>query len=348
MTRENPAGLNGFALIEFADRSPERLTALFRQLGFKRAGRMPSREVYLFSQHESHLLLNCEPALDAASFVEEHGPGVSALGFFVRDVEQALKGTLERGAELASVDAVGFKGVRGIGGGKIYLVPNEWTPADLGFEPLEDDTEPTGLILVDHLTHNVHKGGVDRWADFYERLFNFQEIRTFDIKGEYSGLFSRALTAPDDKIRIPLNEEAEGSEGGQIDEFLRQFNGEGVQHIAFTTDNIYETIDQLRANGVPFMSAPPQTYYEMLAERLPGHKEPVDELQKRGLLLDGGVQEGELQVLLQIFTETLIGPAFFEIIQRKGERGFGEGNFKALFESMERDQMRRNVIGEGS
>ena len=294
-------------------------------------------------------MLNCDPELDAASFVEEHGPGVSALGFYVKDVEGAYEGSLKRGGEATSIDAIGHKGIKGIGGGKIYFIAEGQTPYEMGFERLTDDeTAPTGLKIVDHLTHNVHRGGVNRWADFYGSLFNFTEIRSFDIKGEYSGLFSRALTAPDLKIRIPLNEEAEGSEGGQIDEFLRQFNGEGVQHIAFTTDDIYSTIDQLRANGVPLMSAPNASYYEMIEERLPGQQEPVDQLQRRGLLVDGHTsEEGELRLLLQIFTETLIGPAFFEIIQRKGEPGFGEGNFKALFESIERDQLKRNVLGGG-
>jgi 4-hydroxyphenylpyruvate dioxygenase len=349
MTSDNPAGLNGFALIEFADRSPEALTSLFNKLGFRRTGKLPEREVYCFHQGESYLLLNCDATLDAASFVEEHGPGVSALGFYVKDVESAYTGSLERGGEAASVDALNLKGVKGIGGGKIYFIHEGQTPFDLGFEPVEgDETAPTGLQIVDHLTHNVHRGGVARWADFYGDLFNFTEIRSFDIKGEYSGLFSRALTAPDFKIRIPLNEEAEGSEGGQIDEFLAQFNGEGVQHIAFTTNDIYSTIDQLRANGIPLMSAPSPTYYEMIEERLPGQQEPVDQLQERGLLVDGHINEqGELRLLLQIFTETMVGPAFFEIIQRKGEPGFGEGNFKALFESIERDQMKRNVLGEG-
>lgn len=346
-TSDNPAGLNGFALIEFADHNPEALTKLFNQLGFRCVGKMAHREVFHFHQGETHLLLNCDSTLDAASFVKEHGPGVSALGFYVQDVESAYEGLLKRGGQAASIDAIGHKGIKGIGGGKIYLIAEGQTPYDMDFEPTqEDQTPPTGLLVVDHLTHNVHRGGVNRWADFYGSLFNFTEIRSFDIKGEYSGLFSRALTAPDFKIRIPLNEEAEGSEGGQIDEFLKQFNGEGVQHIAFTTEDIYSTIDQLRANGVPLMSAPNTSYYEMIEERLPGQQEPVDQLQGRGLLIDGHTSEqGELRILLQIFTETLIGPAFFEIIQRKGEPGFGEGNFKALFESIERDQMKRNVIG---
>ncbi|MBC7202895.1 MAG: 4-hydroxyphenylpyruvate dioxygenase, partial [Pusillimonas sp.] len=217
---------------------------------------------------------------------------------------------------------------------------------DIDFEFIEGvDIHPVGhgLKVIDHLTHNVYRGRMTHWAGFYERLFNFKEIRYFDIKGEYTGLTSRAMTAPDGKIRIPLNEEAGG--GGQIEEFLMQFNGEGIQHIALLTDNLMDTVDRLRGAGVKFMPAPPATYYEMLKERLPGHGEPVHELQVRGILLDGSTDKNDKRLLLQIFSETVLGPVFFEFIQRKGDEGFGEGNFKALFESIERDQVQRGVVG---
>jgi 4-hydroxyphenylpyruvate dioxygenase len=181
------------------------------------------------------------------------------------------------------------------------------------------------------------------WANFYEKLFNFREIRYFDIKGEYTGLTSKAMTAPDGMIRIPLNEES--SKGaGQIEEFLMQFNGEGIQHVAFLSDDLLKTWDHLKSIGMRFMTAPPETYYEMLEGRLPNHGEPVDQLQARGILLDGSSESGDKRLLLQIFSETLMGPVFFEFIQRKGDDGFGEGNFKALFESIERDQVRRGVL----
>jgi 4-hydroxyphenylpyruvate dioxygenase len=200
-----------------------------------------------------------------------------------------------------------------------------------------------GLKLIDHLTHNVYRGRMAYWAAFYERIFGFRELRYFDIKGEYTGLTSRAMTAPDGKIRIPLNEEASRTTG-QIEEFLMKFNGEGIQHIALLTDDLVATIDRLRANGVPLMSPPPGTYYEMLEERLPGHGQKVADLQSRGILLDGTTKDGARRLLLQIFSQTLLGPVFFEFIERKGDEGFGEGNFKALFESLERDQLRRGVI----
>jgi 4-hydroxyphenylpyruvate dioxygenase len=239
--------------------------------------------------------------------------------------------------------------IRGIGGAIIYLIDRYGEGLsiyDIDFEYLDGvDRHPTGagFEIVDHLTHNVYGGRMDHWARFYERIFNFREIRYFDIKGEYSGLTSRAMTAPDGKIRIPLNEEGKAG-GGQIDEFLRQYNGEGIQHIAFKCDDLYACWDRLKALGTPFMTAPPQTYYDMLDERLPGHGEPVQALQARGILLDGATDGGDPRLLLQIFSAAVVGPVFFEFIERKRDEGFGEGNFTALFKSIERDQIERGVI----
>jgi len=239
--------------------------------------------------------------------------------------------------------------IRGIGGAPLYLIDRfeeGKSIYDIDFEWIKDvDRHPKGhgFGIIDHLTHNVYRGRMAFWAQFYERIFNFREIRYFDIKGEYTGLTSRAMTAPDGKIRIPLNEEASKTTG-QIEEFLMKFNGEGIQHIALLTDDLLESLDQLRAAGVPLMTMPPATYYEMLDERLPGHGENVEHLQARGILLDGTTEGGKQRLLLQIFSEALLGPVFFEFIQRKGDEGFGEGNFKALFESLERDQVRRGVI----
>jgi len=218
---------------------------------------------------------------------------------------------------------------------------------DIDFNWIEGvDRNPVGFGFhtLDHLTHNVYRGRMDFWANYYEDLFNFREIRYFDIKGEYTGLLSKALTAPDGKIRIPLNEEA--GTGGQIEEYLMKYNGEGIQHIAFSCDDLLGCWDKLKAKGMKFMTAPPETYYSMLEQRLPGHGEPTDELQSRGILLDGSTEDGDNRLLLQIFSDTLLGPIFFEFIQRKKDDGFGEGNFKALFESIERDQVERGLVGD--
>ncbi|MEO6247687.1 MAG: 4-hydroxyphenylpyruvate dioxygenase, partial [Sphingomicrobium sp.] len=200
-----------------------------------------------------------------------------------------------------------------------------------------------GLHTLDHLTHNVNRGRMTHWAQFYERIFNFREIRYFDIEGQSTGLFSKAMTAPDDKIRIPLNESQD--EHSQIEEFLRDYNGEGIQHLALTTDDIFASVDALRANGVRFQDSN-DAYFDLIDQRLPGHGHDVEEMRKRRILIDGAPETGG-GLLLQIFTENMVGPIFFEIIQRKGNDGFGEGNFKALFESLELDQMRRGVIPSG-
>lgn len=239
--------------------------------------------------------------------------------------------------------------IKGIGGAPLYLIDrfeDGKSIYDIDFEYLDGvDRHPTGhgFKVIDHLTHNVYKGRMAFWADFYERLFNFREIRYFDIKGEYTGLTSKAMTAPDGMIRIPLNEES-GKNGGQIEEFLMQFNGEGIQHIALLTDDLIASVDALQMAGVPLMTAPNDIYYEMLEERMPGHGQPVAELQTRGILMDGTTANGEKRLLLQIFSQPLLGPVFFEFIQRKNDEGFGEGNFKALFESLERDQIRRGTL----
>jgi 4-hydroxyphenylpyruvate dioxygenase len=239
--------------------------------------------------------------------------------------------------------------IKGIGGAPLYLIDrfeDGKSIYDIDFEFIEGvERHPKGhgLQIIDHLTHNVYRGRMTYWAGFYEKLFNFREIRYFDIKGEYTGLTSKAMTAPDGKIRIPLNEESQAG-GGQIEEYLLKFNGEGIQHIALLTEDIFATVDSLRAAGIPLMTAPPETYYEMLEARLPGHGEDLEALKTRGLLVDGKVEDGSKRLLLQIFSENQLGPVFFEFIQRKGDEGFGEGNFKALFESMERDQLKRGAL----
>ena len=350
---DNPMGLMGFEFVEFASPKPGVLEPLMEQLGFTLVAKHRSKDVDLYRQGDINFIVNREPKSPAAYFAAEHGPGACSMAFRVKDSHKAYHRALDLGAqpvEIATdVMELRLPAIKGIGGAPLYLIDrfeDGKSIYDIDFEFIEGvDRHPVGhgFKIIDHLTHNVYRGRMAFWGSFYERIFNFREIRYFDIKGEYTGLTSRAMTAPDGKIRIPLNEEAKGS-GGQIEEFLMQFNGEGIQHIALLTDNLMESLDKLRAAGVPLMTAPRDTYYEMLAERLPGHGENVGELQTRGILLDGSTEGGSKRLLLQIFSETLLGPVFFEFIQRKGDEGFGNGNFKALFESMERDQLRRGVI----
>lgn len=352
---DNPMGLQGFEFLEFSSPNPEQLKQLFEKIGFTHIANHRSKNVQLYRQGDINFILNQEPNSVASHFADEHGAGACGMAFRVKNAQHAHNRAIEMGAlpiEL-NTNAMELKlpAIKGIGGSLIYLIDRFEDGSsiyDIDFEYLPNvDKHPIGhgLKVIDHLTHNLYRGRMDYWYNFYQKVFNFQEIRYFDIKGEYTGLTSRALTAPDGKIRIPLNEESKQG-GGQIEEFLLQFNGEGIQHIALLSDDLLATIDKLREAGVPLMTAPKDTYYEMLDERLPNHGEPVAELQSRGILLDGTTEDGHPRLLLQIFSETVMGPVFFEFIQRKGDyrEGFGEGNFKALFESIERDQIRRGVL----
>jgi|TARA_Y100000296_G_C5122956_1_gene231383 4-hydroxyphenylpyruvate dioxygenase len=352
---ENPIGLDGFEFLEFT--APEKgiLEPIFEAMGFTLVARHKSKDVELWRQGDINLLSNYEKNCHAGYYAEEHGPSACGMAFRVKDSQHAYKEVLARGAQPMDTHTgpmeLKLPAIKGIGGAMLYLIDRyegENTIYDIDFnwiEGVDRHPEGCGFHTLDHLTHNVYRGRMDFWAGFYEKLFNFREIRYFDIKGEYTGLLSKAMTAPDGKIRIPLNEEAVGG-GGQIEEFLMKYNGEGIQHIAFACDDLVACLDKLKARGMKFMTPPPNTYYEMLEERLPGHGENVDELQKRGILLDGTTENGEPRLLLQIFSETVFGPVFFEFIQRKQDEGFGEGNFKALFESIERDQVNRGVLNK--
>ncbi len=358
---ENPLGLDGFEFIEFCAPEKGLLEPVFESIGFARIARHRSKDVDLWRQGGINLIANYEPRSPAAWFAAEHGPSACGMGFRVRNARLAYDEALARGAEPVETRTgpmeLRLPAIRGIGGAIITLIDrydsgaaNALSIYDIDFDFLagaDRHPEGAGFTVIDHLTHNVYGGRMDHWARYYERIFNFREIRYFDIKGEYSGLTSRAMTAPDGKIRIPLNEEARpgsGGGGGQIEEFLREYNGEGIQHIAFACDDLPACWDRLKALGTPFLKPPPGAYYAMLDERLPGHGEPVEEIARRGILLDGSTKGGPPRLLLQIFSETMIGPVFFEFIQRKADDGFGEGNFQALFESIERDQIARGVL----
>ena len=345
ITPDNPAGTDGFGFVEFAHPDPAQLHTLFRTMGFSPVARHRTKAITVYRQGDVDYLVNAEPDSHAARFATTHGPCASSMAFRVVDAGHAYRRAIALGAEPAEEGlALDVPAVQGIGGSLLYFVDRygaKGSPFDAEFEWIgARDPKPDGegLYYLDHLTHNVGRGRMDVWADFYERIFNFREIRYFDIKGEYTGLYSRALTSPDGRIRIPINESADDS--SQIAEYLRTYNGEGIQHLACGCRDIHATVESLRSRGLRFMPSPPETYYERVDERVPGHREDLVQLRRNGILLDG---EGS-KVLLQIFSTTVIGPIFFEFIQRKGDEGFGFGNFRALFLSIEEDQVRRGVL----
>jgi 4-hydroxyphenylpyruvate dioxygenase len=345
---DNPMGTDGFEFVEYTGPEPTQLAALFERMGFAAAARHRSKNVTLYKQGDVNFILNAEPESFAQAFARLHGPSVCAIAFRVKDAAAAYQRAIALGAKpvhgkVGPVE-LNIPAIEGIGGSLIYLVDRygEHTIYDVDFLPLgpERGFPGVGLTGIDHLTHNVHRGRMALWAEFYERLFNFREIRYFDIEGKFTGLHSKAMTSPCGKIRIPINESADDK--SQIAEYLAAYHGEGIQHIALAADDIYGTVEALRGCGVGFMSVP-DTYYEAVEARLPGHGEELARLKRDRILIDGAPAQGR-GLLLQIFTETVIGPIFFEIIQRKGNDGFGEGNFRALFESIERDQIRRGTL----
>jgi 4-hydroxyphenylpyruvate dioxygenase len=343
---DNPLGTDGFEFVEYTAPDPELLRTLFERMGFPAVARHRRKNVTLHRQGDINFIINAEPGGFGQRFAQQHGPSACAMAFRVRDAARAFELAVERGATPVR-NPVGpmelnIPAIEGIGGSLIYLVDRYGgsTIYDVDFVASAPTAagRSAGLTFIDHLTHNVHRGNMDKWAGFYERLFNFREIRYFDIEGRKTGLLSRAMTSPCGRIRIPINESQDDK--SQIEEYLREYQGEGIQHIALATDEIRSTVDVLRGNGIEFQDTP-ETYYEGIPARVTGHREPVEELKTRGILIDGSADEG---ILLQIFTRNVIGPIFFEIIQRKGNQGFGEGNFRALFESIELDQERRGVI----
>ncbi|MEA3139002.1 MAG: 4-hydroxyphenylpyruvate dioxygenase [Gammaproteobacteria bacterium] len=348
---DNPLGTDGFAFVEFTSPDPQALGKTFEAMGFTAVAHHRSKHVVRYKQADIDFILNMEPHGQPAEFRGAHGPSINAMGFRVRDAGKALRLAVERGAKEVKGSIgpmeLNIPAIEGIGGSILYLVDRYGAQEiyDVDFVPIpgaaaHEASQSKGLTYIDHLTHNVHRGNMKRWADFYERIFNFREIRYFDIEGKVTGLVSKAMTSPDGKIRIPLNESQDDK--SQIEEFLHDYNGEGIQHIALGTDDIHSTVDRMRASGVRFQDTP-ETYYEGIDARVPGHGEDLARLRERRILIDGAPTQGQ-GLLLQIFTQNVVGPCFFEIIQRRGNEGFGEGNFKALFESLELDQVRRGVL----
>ena len=349
---ENPMGTDGFEFVEYTAPDIELLRSLFTKMGFPEVARHKSKNVTLHRHGDCNFIINSEPGSYAEEYATAHGPSACAMAFRVKNAAEAHARALKLGATDIEVTVgdgeLAIPAIEGIGGSRLFFVDkyhdgDSIYDVDFDFHPdwrERMEQADSKLTYIDHLTHNVQRGNMSTWADFYEKLFNFREIRYFDIEGKSTGLFSKAMTSPCGKIRIPLNESQDDK--SQIEEFLREYQGEGIQHIALGTTDIYTAVDVLRGRGIPFQETP-DTYYEMLPQRIQGHDEDLAELERRDILMDGAPTEGQ-GLLLQIFTQNVIGPIFFEIIQRKGNEGFGEGNFKALFESIELDQMRRGVI----
>ncbi|MCG8555556.1 MAG: 4-hydroxyphenylpyruvate dioxygenase [Proteobacteria bacterium] len=347
---DNPAGTDGFEFVEYTSPEPLELGRLFETMGFRAVARHRSKQVTLYRQGEINFLINAEPDSFSQAFAKVHGPSICALAFRVRDASQAFERVVGCGAEPYKGPVgpmeLSIPAIRGIGGSLIYLVDRygERSIYDVDFVRLKDESmqvDGSGMVDIDHLTHNVHRGRMDQWARFYEKLFGFREIRFFDIKGKHTGLISRAMTSPCGKIRIPINEATD--DRSQIEEYLAAYKGEGVQHVALSCADIFASIEVLREQGAKFLETP-DTYYELLDKRLPGHGVDTERLRTHRVLVDGTTGEGQSRLLLQIFTETVIGPIFFELIERRGDEGFGEGNFQALFDSIELDQIRRGVL----
>jgi len=349
---ENPAGTDGFEFVEFAHEEADKLETLFDRMGYRPVAKHKTKNITVWRQGDINYILNAEPSSHGMKFVEKHGPCAPSMAWRVVDAKHAFDHAVSKGAEpyLGDDKTLDVPAIVGIGGSLLYFIDTygeTGSAYDAEFDWLgERDPKPEGVgfYYLDHLTHNVYRGNMDKWWDFYRDLFGFSQIHFFDIAGKITGLVSRAITSPCGKIRIPLNESTDDK--SQIEEYLRKYKGEGIQHIAVGTDGIYDATDKLAANDLKFMPGPPETYYEKSHERVHGHEEPIDRMKTHGILIDGEgvVNGGTTKILLQIFSKTVIGPIFFEFIQRKGDEGFGEGNFRALFESIEEDQIRRGVI----
>jgi 4-hydroxyphenylpyruvate dioxygenase len=343
----NPISTNGFDFIEFASSSPQQLIDIFSQFGFVVTHRHRCQNIVLLEQGEIKFLINAQPQTAAAAFEAVHGSGICGMSFRVANSKYALSTAVERGATAVNNNDYNLPAIEGVGGSKIYLIDQQTSESFFtqNFEPTgQIPLNPPIITSIDHLTHNVFRGNMEAWGRFYEQVFNFREIRYFDIQGKHTALRSKAIISPCGKIRIPLNESQD--ELSQIAEFLERYNGEGIQHLALGCRDIYNVVSQVKAAGIVFQQTP-DTYYDLIPKRLPKHQEDVAALQAMSILIDGNDSQGEDEgILLQIFTQEIIGPIFFELIERKGNPGFGEGNFQALFESIELDQIRRGVLSQ--
>ena len=340
----NPTGLLGLDFVMFASPDPGALDVLFRGFGFSRVHRHRARRLVHYQQGDIHLLLDREPGSHGAGFAAAHGPGINAMGWRVVDAQRAFAVALQRGARpfhgAGALD--GVPAIHGIGDSLIYFIEantDDTTTLLDQFVRLAEPipAKPKGFYAIDHLTNNVERGQLETWSTFYRKVFGFTEVRTFDIRGEKTGLLSYALRSPCGTFCIPINEATD--EGSQIQEYIERYNGPGIQHLAFLTEDLLASLDGLEGSGIETLDIDP-TYYDTVFDRVPGVREDPARIRQHEVLVDGD-DDG---YLLQIFTKDLVGPIFIEMIQRENHHSFGEGNFGALFRSIERDQERRGVI----
>lgn len=346
-TAQNPIGLDGVDFIEYSGPVAAYFETLFQKWGFTEVAANPAQTIKLFRQNDINFILNTEPGTFATQFAKLHGPCISSTGFRVFDADQAFKAAVERGAKPyhgtdGEKGATPFPAVYGIGDSLIYFMDKK-NMKKLYTEIFKipagkENPKGVGFTVVDHFTNNVPRGEMQKWCDFYTKIFNFREARYFDIRGEKTGLISKVMRSPCSKFAVPINEPSDGK--SQIQEYLDEYHGSGIQHLAMLTDDITATLESLKSSDLQFLTPPPHTYYSMLKDRLPMVSEDLNRLEKNAILVDGD-HDG---YLLQIFSKNIIGPIFFEVIQRKGHDGFGNGNFQALFDAIERDQKERGYL----
>jgi 4-hydroxyphenylpyruvate dioxygenase len=347
--QSNPLALDGLEFIEFAcpdTNSPDILETMMEKMGSKLVARHPSQDLRLYRQNDINFVINNEPDSFAMKFAKEHGPCASATGFRVFDAKEAYEMAIERGARPFNDEAAkagwDYPAIYGIGDSLVYFIEKYGQEGEIydGWNWLAEDRRPAGrnLLLIDHMTNNVPRGEMQKWCDFYTNIFGFEERRYFDIKGKSTGLFSKVMRSPCGKFSIPINEPQDTK--SQIQEYLDEYKGSGIQHIALLTHQIASSVGSLGEAGIEFLAAPPQSYYNALPTRVTTFKDPIEPLQKLGILVDGD----DKGFLLQIFTKNQVGPIFLEVIERRGHDGFGDGNFQALFDAMEEDQRSRGVL----
>lgn len=347
ITDKNPIGLDGVDFIEYSGPDAAYFENVFKRYAFKQVGQVHGKNIKLFRQGDINYILNCEPQTFATDFAKVHGQSICATGFRVEDADHAFKTAVARGARPYEGNehqkgATPFQAVYGIGDSLIYFMDkkNQDKLYNEIFHVKAEDQAPTGVgfQVIDHFTNNVPQGEMQKWCDFYINIFNFREARFFDIRGAKTGLVSKVMRSPCGKFSVPINEPTESK--SQIQEYLDEYKGSGIQHVALLTNDITSTLENLKSSEIQFLTPPPHSYYEMLRDRVPNVTEDINRLERNAILVDGD-HDG---YLLQIFTKNTFGPIFYELIQRKGHDGFGDGNFQALFDAIERDQKERGYL----